>query len=136
MDHSRRRVTAVLDVAAVLLFVLLGRRAHDEGSFLAGTASVAWPFLAGAAAGWLLLLAIRRPPPGSPAGGLVVLATTVPVGMTLRHLAGGGVQPSFVVVATTFLALFLLGHRLAARRLRAQRLVASGSREAADRPIR
>lgn len=105
-------VSAAADLVAVLLFVVLGRRAHDEGSFLAGTAAVAWPFLAGAAVGWGLLLLRGRPAPSSVRGGLVVLAATVPIGMALRQLAGRGVQPSFVLVATVFLTLFLVGHRL------------------------
>lgn len=109
--YPSRSVTAAADTVAVLAFVVLGRRAHDEGSFLAGTAAVAWPFLVGAAAGWLVLLLARRPEPGSLRGGLVVLALAVGLGMALRHLAGGGVQPSFVLVAATFLGLFLLGQR-------------------------
>jgi Protein of unknown function (DUF3054) len=100
------------DLAAVLLFVVLGRRAHHEGSFLVGTVAVALPFLAGAAAGWALLLLLGRPAPPSVRGGLVVLAATVPVGMALRALTGRGVQLSFVLVAAVFLALFLVGHRL------------------------
>jgi hypothetical protein len=101
----------VADALAVVLFVLLGRRAHDEGSVLSGTAATAWPFLTGAAAGWVLVLLARRWPVTSIRGGLVVVAATVVLGMSLRHLAGRGVQPSFVAVATTFLALFLLGWR-------------------------
>jgi len=105
-------VAAAADVAAVLLFVVLGRRAHDEGSLLSGTASVAWPFICGALAGWIVLLVARRPPPTSLRGGLVVVATTVALGMLLRAATGGGVEVAFVVVATVVLAAFLLGWRL------------------------
>lgn len=107
------------DLLAVLVFVVLGRRAHDEGSLVLGTASVAWPFLTGTALGWAVVVLSRRVRPTSVRGGLAVLAATVIVGMTLRRLAGGGVQVSFVVVATTVLALLLIGWRLvAARRAR------------------
>ena len=115
----------VADASAVLLFVLLGRSSHQEGSVLAGTAATAWPFLAGTAAGWLLLLAGgRRPggplPPRSVRAGAVVLGATVAVGMAVRHLAGGGTTASFVVVATVFLAVFLLGWRAVAGRVAAR----------------
>jgi hypothetical protein len=105
-------VAASADVAAVLLFVVLGRRAHDEGSQLSGTASVAWPFICGALLGWIVLLLARRPTPSSVRGGLVVVTTTVVFGMMLRAATGGGVQVAFVVVATVVLAAFLLGWRL------------------------
>ena len=50
----RRRIPALIaDLLAVVVFVLLGRRSHDEGSALAGTVATAWPFVAGAAAGEL-----------------------------------------------------------------------------------
>lgn len=104
------------DLVAVVVFVVLGRRAHAEGGLVTGTAQVAWPFLVATAAGWVVLVAARRPAPRSIRGGLVVLATTVAVGMTLRRLTGGGVEPSFVAVATTVLGTFLIGGRLVARR--------------------
>lgn len=115
------------DLFAVAVFVVLGRRAHDEGDgagFLLGTAQTAWPFLTGTALGWAALELAGRggrgPDPTSVRGGLAVLAAAVTVGMTLRRLAGGGVQASFVAVATTVLALLLLGWRaVAARRGRA-----------------
>jgi hypothetical protein len=102
----------LLDALAILLFVVLGRRTHDEGGLLAGTVRVAWPFLVGAAAGWAVLALARRPGALSLRGGLVVLAAVVVVGMTLRHLSGGGVQVSFVLVATAVLGGLLLGWRL------------------------
>lgn len=106
----------VLDLGSVLVFVLLGRRAHDSGSILLGTLATAWPFLAGAAAGWLVVRGRRLDPSGLAAGAMVAVAT-IALGMTLRHLAGGGVQPSFVAVASAFVALFLLGWRVVAARL-------------------
>ncbi len=114
MRGVRRPVALLADVLAVLAFVLLGRRSHDEGSLVAGTVATALPFLAGAGAGHLALRVARRRP-DTPAGGAVVLAAAVGVGMALRRLAGGGTPPSFVVVTTGFLALLLLGWRLAAR---------------------
>ncbi len=104
------------DLVAVLVFVLFGRRAHDSGSVILGTLATAWPFLTGAGVGWLVVLGRRLAPAGLPAGAVVAVAT-VALGMTLRHLTGGGVQPSFVLVASTFVALFLLGWRLVAARL-------------------
>ncbi len=110
------------DVGAVLLFVVLGRSSHQEGSAVVGTLATAWPFLTGTALGWLALLAGRGryggrgvPSPESLPGGVAVLVSTVLVGMLLRHGTGAGTPASFVVVATTFLALFLLGWRLLTR---------------------
>ena len=115
----------VADASAVLLFVLLGRSSHEEGSAVLGTLATAWPFLTGAALGWLVLLAgARRPggwwPPTSVRAGMLVVAATVVVGMLARHVAGGGTPVSFVVVATLFLALFLLGWRAVAGRVGAR----------------
>jgi len=106
------------DAAAVLLFVVIGRGSHDEGSALAGTLNTAWPFLAGAALGWAALAVARRsrdwPGRSLPAGALV-WAGAVAGGMALRHLAGGGTPWSFVLVGGSFLGLFLLGWRAAVR---------------------
>jgi peptidoglycan/LPS O-acetylase OafA/YrhL len=118
----RRRLPALLaDLAAVLVFVLIGRRSHDEGSALAGTVATAWPFVAGAAAGEV---AAWRLPPRAPVTGAVVAAGALLVGLPLRRLSGGGTPVSFVVVASTFLVLSLVGWRVAAR-LRERRRVAA-----------
>ncbi len=108
-----------IDLVSVLAFVVLGRRSHDEGSAVLGTLTTAWPFLVGAGLGWVTLLLLRRTGGrewagrSMPAGG-VVLAETVVVGMALRALTRDTPPVSFLVVATTFLALFLLGWRGAA----------------------
>ena len=116
----RRRFPALIaDLLAVLVFVLLGRRSHDEGSALAGTVATAWPFVAGAALGEL---AAVRLPARSLAAGAVVAAAAVAVGMPLRRLAGGGTPLSFVLVATAFLVLFLAGWRAVAAVLSTRRV--------------
>ena len=100
------------DLVAVVLFVVIGRRSHHEGSVLAGTLGTAWPFLAGLAAGWVAVLVSGTRPVGWRAG-LLALAGTVAAGMLLRRtVADGGTPVSFIVVATVFLALFLFGWRL------------------------
>ena len=53
--RSRHVLTALtLDVVCVLVFCALGRRSHAEGVTVSGVAQTAWPFLVGAAVGWLL----------------------------------------------------------------------------------
>ena len=109
------------DLAFVIIFVTLGRRSHGEQSALAGTIRTAWPFLAGAAAGHGVVEAARIPRDSLKAGGVVV-GSTVAVGMGLRNtVQHDGTPPSFVAVATSFLALFLLGWRFLAGRLESRR---------------
>jgi len=120
------RSAALADVAAVLLFVLLGRLSHHEGGAIGGFVTAAWPFVAGCLLGWAAVLLARRAgrrlPARSGAAGTVVLAATVVAGMVLRRLCtGGGTPVSFLVVATTFLALVLLGRRLVSRAVAARR---------------
>lgn len=98
-----------MDVVLVLVFVLIGRSSHAEGITPAGVLGTAWPFLVGLAAGWALTRTWRRPFALAP--GLTVWAATVAVGLLLRALSGGGVQPGFVVVTAVVLAVFLLGWR-------------------------
>ncbi len=109
---------ASIDAGLVLVFVLIGRASHDEG--LLGVLTTWWPFLGGFAIGWLLLRAWRNPR-RIVWTGIGVWLCTVAVGMLLRLASGQGVQPSFIVVATIVLGVFLLGWRaitLLAARLR------------------
>ena len=116
-----------VDVLCVLVFVTLGRRNHDEGTAAAGVVETAAPFLIGLAVGWASGLA-RSKAVTSLRFGLWVWACTLLVGMVLRRFAfDRGTATSFVVVATLFLGLFLLGWRLVA-----SRLVPWGRRRAAD----
>ncbi len=112
-------VYAAIDVVLVVVFVLIGRRNHDEGFALLGTVTALWPFLAGLAVGWFAMRAWRGPTRVAWTGVGIWIAT-VAVGMALRAVSGQGTAVSFVVVATLVLGIFLVGWRaltlLAARR--------------------
>jgi hypothetical protein len=108
-----------MDLAAVLLFVAIGRDVHAHGLSVAGMASTAWPFLSGLAAGWLALAAFRRDGT-SLLGGLVVCVSTVAVGMTLRVISRQGIALAFVLVALGFLGATMLGWRALMTGLRRQ----------------
>ena len=106
--------TAVaLDTALIMVFVLIGRRNHEEALALGGIAQTAWPFLVAAAAGWLATRAWRSPFSLWPTG-TVIWASTVVGGMLLRVASGQGVQLAFIIVAALTLAALLLGWRLVA----------------------
>jgi len=112
-----RRVSVVLDVVAILIFVAIGRRVHDHGVNLRGLASTAWPFLVGLGVGWLVLERRHRSTT-TLAGGVVVWLSAVVLGMFLRVVAGQGTAVAFVVVALVFLGLFMLGWRAVFARTR------------------
>lgn len=101
-------VPAAIDAALVLAFVLIGRASHSEG--LLGALQTWWPFLGGLAIGWVVMRAWRHPRRIAWTG-IGVWVATVGCGMLLRVASGQGVQPSFVIVATVVLGVFLLGWR-------------------------
>lgn len=103
----------VIDAVLVLIFVLVGRRSHGEAASFSGIVETYWPFLVGLLGGWLVTVAWRRPLailwPGIP-----IWLMTVALGMLIRASVGQGVEPSFIVVATIVLGVFLVGWRLVA----------------------
>jgi hypothetical protein len=106
-------LAAVLDVVAVLAFAAGGQATHSADSPLTGVLTIAWPFLAGLAVGWVLLRAWRRPlTPWST--GAVLWVTTWGVGMALRWATGEGLATAFLVVSAAFLLATLVGWRLVA----------------------
>lgn len=121
--HREVAAAGAVDVAAVVLFVVIGRASHDHGESPAGIAATLWPFASGLCAGWVLVRALRRRP-DAPGAGILVCVVTVAVGMALRVVAGQGTAAAFVGVATGFLgAVMVLGRllvRLAVRRAAAQ----------------
>jgi hypothetical protein len=123
MSASRREVAtaAAADVVAVLVFVALGRRSHDEGgNAVSETVTVAAPFLLALALGWLEARAWRAP--RALATGVIVWVVTVALGMVLRRFVfDRGTATSFIVVATLVTGALLLGWRLVATKLSAKR---------------
>jgi Protein of unknown function (DUF3054) len=111
-----RRVAAstVLDACCVLLFVVIGRHTHHDGDSLAGIWHTAWPFLAGLLIGLLAARAWRRPAAIVPTGIAAWLGAAL-AGMLIRVLAGQGTAAAFIGVTLAFLALFVVGWRVAAR---------------------
>lgn len=116
MSHSVPLTASVfaLDAVLVIVFAALGNRSHDSGLAPADIAATAWPFLVGLTLSWWLAFTWRRPL-SLPFGSMTVLGT-VGIGMVVRHyLTDGGVQASFVAVATLSLLVLLLAGRLALR---------------------
>jgi Protein of unknown function (DUF3054) len=95
------------DVLAVLVFVVIGRRTHDEGSAIVGVIKTAAPFLIALPIGWLLFGALHEPYAGK--AGLGTWFTTLVVGMILRKVVfNGGTAVPFVLVATVFLFVTMI----------------------------
>jgi len=100
-----------LDVLIVVLFVVIGRETHDEGNAVVAILETAAPFLIGLVAGWTVGRTRRMPV--SAVAGFIVLAATLLIGMVLRKAVfDDGTAVSFVIVATLFLGIGLLGWRL------------------------
>ena len=118
MDRVTRSAVlraAMLDVLAIVCFVAVGRRTHDEdGNVVLGLIEVAAPFLIAAAVGWLVGRAWRAP--AALITGATVWVITVALGMVLRRFVfDRGTATSFVVVATIATGVLLLGWRLVAK---------------------
>lgn len=124
---DRRLATAVgLDVLAVLVFVVVGRRNHDEGNALRATVETAVPFLVGLIAGWVAVRAWRRP--FGLLIGVAVWPVTVLVGMIVRRwVFDRGTATSFVIVATLFIGACLVGWRAVAGVLDRRRSIAQAA---------
>lgn len=113
----RSALCLALDAALVILFAAMGNRSHDSGLGAPEIWSTAWPFLLGLAVSWLLTFSWGNPHRIWPTGVFVVIGT-VTLGMMFRSsLTDGGVQLSFVLVASAALAVLLLGRRLVSGRL-------------------
>ena len=107
-------LTAVVDTACVLGFVIAGRRSHHEANALAGIAETAWPFLVALVVGWVGMYTWRDPLQLWPTA-IGLWMVTVAGGLGLRLLAGQGASGAFPLVAAGTLAVLLIGWRLVAR---------------------
>jgi hypothetical protein len=112
----RIALAAAADVVAILVFVAIGRRNHDEGEAIGSILAVAAPFLIALCAGWIAARAWTHPMQIESA--FIIWPVTVAVGMILRNLVfDRGTALPFIIVATCVTGLFLVGWRLAANRM-------------------
>ena len=112
----RRLRDFVYDTLCVLLFVVIGTRNHKTDTGLSGIVYVAAPFFIA------LSLAHLAPMMQRGAKALphqyMVWGYTIAMGMVLRHFVfDRGTAPAFVIVATIFLGVTMLGWRALAERL-------------------
>jgi hypothetical protein len=108
-------LAAAADIVAILVFVAIGRRSHDEGDTIGGILTVAAPFLIALAVGWVIARAWTHPT--RVASGFVIWPITVALGMVLRNLVfDRGTALPFVIVATCVTGVFLVGWRMVVNR--------------------
>ena len=102
-----------IDIVAIIVFVILGRSSHHEsGGFIVSTLKVAAPFLIALMAGHALSKSWKTP--AAPSTGVIIWVTTLVLGMLLRRFAfGRGTALAFIIVATLFIGLFVVGWRVA-----------------------
>ncbi len=115
---SQRAVitTAIVDVVAVVVFVAIGRRNHDEGTALSGVLGVAAPFLIALGISWIGLRTWREP--FNRASFIATWVITVFVGLLLRRVVfDRGIATAFIIVATITLGVLLGLGRLLSQRL-------------------
>lgn len=110
-DRRTVAIAAGIDIVAILLFVAVGRRSHDEGgNAVTEAVKVAAPFLIGLGLGWLAARAWKTPT--VPTTGMVIWVVTLAAGMVLRHFVfDRGTALAFIIVAGCFTLLFLVGWR-------------------------
>ncbi|MGH3929854.1 MAG: DUF3054 domain-containing protein [Pseudonocardiaceae bacterium] len=106
-------LVAGADVLAVLMFAAVGRSSHVQAVDALGVLTTAAPFLLGLLIGWLVIRAWRAPL-RLPVG-VAVWAGVVIVGLGVRAAFTHRLPPTFALIATASLALFLLGWRAVAR---------------------
>ena len=118
---SRRAAitAAIVDVVAVVVFVAIGRRNHDEGTALSGVLGVAAPFLIALGVSWFALRTWREP--FNRASFVATWVITVVAGLFLRKIVfDRGIATSFIIVATITLGVLIGLGRLLTRRLTAK----------------
>ncbi len=109
-DRKQVQLAAIIDVAAIITFVVIGRKNHDEGSALSGIVKVAAPFLIALAVGWLAVRAWRSPM--AVGTGITIWLVTIIGGLVLRKVVfDGGTAVPFIIVASLFTLATLVGWR-------------------------
>ncbi|QKT13326.1 DUF3054 domain-containing protein [Rhodococcus sp. W8901] len=114
---------AVVDIVLVLAFAAAGRSSHEE-AVLSGLLTTAWPFLVGLAVGWLITFLLYHDKFDAVLAfptGVIVWVSTLVLGMLLRVVSDQGTAFSFILVAASFLGLFLIGWRAIYQTVRRRR---------------
>ena len=112
-------IAGVIDVVAVVVFVAIGRRNHDEGTTVLNILGVAAPFLIALGVSWLVLRTWRGP--FNRASFVATWVITVFIGLVLRRLVfDRGIATSFIIVATITLGVLIGLGRLVTRKLTAK----------------
>ncbi|MET4640207.1 DUF3054 domain-containing protein [Mycetocola sp. 2940] len=103
-------IALAIDLAATLLFVLVGRGSHQADAGIVGLLTTWWPFAAALLLGWLVTAAWKRPF-GILWPGAGIWLVTLVGGMLFRTASGQGTAVPFLLVATLTLAVLLIGWR-------------------------
>lgn len=109
----------LIDALCVCLFALFARVAHrspDMPLNFLGWLSTVWPFLVGMGLGYVALLAKRWAPSKLVPAGVTVWLSSVVVGLGIWGWKHSAVPHwSFIIVASTMMAILVLGWRFAFR---------------------
>jgi hypothetical protein len=109
-------IMLVVDILAVLTFVIIGRDNHGQSNTILGIVDTAAPFLIALLVAHIVLRLLKISHRLTVA--IVVWAVTVGGGLTLRNLAfNDGTAFSFIVVTTITLGVLMIGLRLALGRV-------------------
>ena len=113
---KRLALSAIADVAVIVVFVAIGREEHNSGNSIIGLLAIAAPFLIALAIGWLATRVWQNPT--GVGRGIGIWLVTILAGMNLRHYVfDDGTATAFIVVASVFTLAGLVGWRLLDGRL-------------------
>mgnify|MGYP000262246567 FL=1 len=112
-------IAGVIDVVAVVFFVVIGQRNHDRSSDVYGIINLAAPFLIALLTSWVVLRTWRGP--FNRASFVATWVITVAGGLFLRRVVfDRGIATAFIIVAVITLGLLLGLGRLLSRKLSAK----------------
>jgi hypothetical protein len=112
-------IAGVIDVVAVVVFVVIGQRNHDGSSDVYGIINLAAPFLIALLTSWVLLRTWRGP--FNRASFVATWVITVAGGLFLRRVVfDRGIATAFIIVTVITLGLLLGLGRLLSRKLSAK----------------
>ena len=112
-------IAGVIDVVAVVVFVVIGQRNHDGSSDIYGIINLAAPFLIALLTSWVVLRTWRGPL--NRASFVATWVITVAGGLFLRRVVfDRGIATAFIIVTVITLGLLLGLGRLLSRKLSAK----------------